>query len=362
MAIAAYTDEGLLKKNPLLGTSLLSGPGRKEEKRKFGALHQRAVGHRGTKEDFQQMIKQETDEANRPALEALAAFEQRLGGEREALSASEARQSQLEDLIAHANQRAQMVASAGTSNMRRFMEQNPQFASEAGAVLGGKGRIEYAKGKGSVYQSKQKEFEDLRKELSNELTKLGDRPGLLEQMAALQSGQSGAGKTPSGPNDAQAFARDLGSFLKQGASGLYEGLLSYSAGPGVEEFKNIGSDPAGTAKGYLARPIAPLLSGDYLDFFDPGNFKGLAKSASDLITGKSKKKKKKAKRKARAAGEVRAYLDDLRTQQARASLEGIRNLQSIAQQKAGISDIQKNITSNRQTLEDRANFYGGFFS
>jgi hypothetical protein len=39
MAISAYDREGRLKKNPLLGTSLLSDPGRAEQREQFMSLH-----------------------------------------------------------------------------------------------------------------------------------------------------------------------------------------------------------------------------------------------------------------------------------------------------------------------------------
>ena len=109
-------------------------------------------------------------------------------------------------------------------------------------------------------------------------------------------------------------------------------------------------------------PVGRVVEGDYMSAFDPGNVLDVYKGFKNLVTGKAKKKQREAKRKARGTGKVRSVLDELAAQRAEGAVENIGLLRRAAEQQERLSELQRNIASGRQTLEQRANLYGGFFA
>jgi small-conductance mechanosensitive channel len=209
MAVSAYDEHGRLKKNALRGTSLAVDESRADERKRFGALHERAIEYADDREGFQQVIQQEQaaqDALNQKALEQAQAG---LTSTSADFNRLRTRQSSLQDTLRRTEDfRRRIEEGANWKDMRGFLSSNPDIAAAASGAYGartGKERDRYKKGKRAY--SVEAEYQDLARQTEERLAQLKETNP--ELFAALQSGPSDVGNV--GPKNLKAGDRARGS-------------------------------------------------------------------------------------------------------------------------------------------------------
>lgn len=359
MAISAYSSQGLLKKNPLLGTSLLADTSRSGERKKFRGLHERAKGFKGTKEQFQSTIKKEYEAAQQPGLESFAAGQEQLGAERTKLSEFQKKQQELRQTIEHSNVVTEAFDDPNIKWKKmhqRFNKANPELAREADEVwatlqerapdrIGKKGKVRkgkllrksYKKGKRS--EAVKTRFEEMAAEAQEQLNIMNQsNPELL---AGLQAGTSDrVGARGSKFDLTKETLKDLASSQQEAGVALGHGLRDFY------DLRNVVTNPLKWAAGAFS-PITSAF-----------------KSIKGLFGGskKAKRKRRRMRRNRQAAGQSRALLDEMALRKGGAQIRSMGNLADISESSANIKGLERVQSQQKKTLEDRANFFGSFFS
>lgn len=195
MAVSAYSAEGLLKKNPLLGTSLGVDPTRVAQAQKFGELHERAKGFTQDRAGFQKVIGGEYEALQKQGLADLATQQADLGTTRTALKGHQAREFDINEMITYAQETGGLISRAGPRGQafqipkraRGFEAGNPLIAREAQTYWDELGRRE---GGGDIQSSYRQGFrpEALMSEYE---TAYGESEGRLEALGLSDIDQYG---------------------------------------------------------------------------------------------------------------------------------------------------------------------------
>jgi hypothetical protein len=377
LAISAYSEKGLLKKHPLLGTSLAVDTGRGVEREKFGKLHERAVGFQGTKAEFQKSIQGEYEATRDKGLAAFTKSSEALAGT-EATLADYRKQMRASQNIQRQNtQIQQLIQSGDMSKGTAFEKANPEIAKQAQELWdlkqasieeGGEGLRKkdvesYYKGKRSKLMKAK--YENLATEMGEQEKILNEKmPGLLKQLAEQQKALGARGGQGKGIM-ASKF-QDLAQDVSKGLGGAFG-----PAGNQLVDFEAWAKDPLKNAMEMVDPTMGAykdLMKGDVMGglktfamgVLDPGNLGGIIKSIMG-ISG-AKKEKRKAMRSMRAGGRVSMLHDELGYQSAQAGLANLQSALGLATSSAIAGTQRQTVAQQRKTLEDQANFYGSFFS
>jgi hypothetical protein len=365
LAVSAYSEKGLLKKNPLLGTSLAVDKTRGSEREKFGNLHAKAMDFQGTKEEFQTSQQGEYDARRDEGLAAFATSKSALETSQADVTSRRTKIRELQNQGAQAKEMSDLINSGNWKKMTAFEKNNPEIAKLAQEYwdAGGKKKElgSYRKGKRSEgmkekYAALTGQIEEQQNILNMEL------PGTLKELAAAQSKLGSAGGENKSAKGEQA--EDVALSIQNSMGGA----LANTFGQGLMDWQAWGDNPGKNALSMVgADPFMKFAGGDIMggfkdiamNAFDPGNLVNVGKA----IFGKSAKKaKRKANRRRNAAGKQMAYMDELGLQQATSQLGIMQNQLGLATASTKAAGQQQTVNQQRKTLEDQANFYSSFFS
>lgn len=367
---SAYNEKGLLKKNPLLGTSLAVDESRNVEREKFGALHERALEAGGTKEEFQAAEKVRYDEAQAPGLAAFAQGQEDLAAQRSNVAEFRSRMRSNQNIQSKNAELQRIISSGNMKKATAFEKANPEVAKAARDLWQSnldsglrKGDMKsYYKGKRSkinkeAYEALGLDMEEQEKRLNESM------PELMKQLQEQHVASTGGGLTSS-----ENTQKQFGKFGKELASGI-GGFYGYA---GTQLFDADAWGKHGAMN--LARAFDPsqgafkhFKSGDIMggvmqfgqSVLDPGNLVNIGKS---LFGIGSKKKLRAAKRNQRAGGRMGLLSDTMGLESGRAGLQNMQDMLGLTEARVKEGTLANTVAQQRKTLEDQANFYGSFFS
>jgi hypothetical protein len=371
LAVSAYSEQGLLKKNPLLGTSLAVDPGRGVEREKFGKLHERAMDFTGTKEEFQSGIQGEYDASRDKGLAAFAKSQEALSKTQGEVKDFRTKMRENQNIQRKNAEMRELIQSGNMKKATAFEKANPEIAKAASELWQSKldeglkkdDLKSYYKGKRSgintkAYEELELEFKEQEKILNEQM------PDLMKQMQEQQALLT----RPGGAGGAKGVLGSQVQDVALGVQNMMGGALANTFGQGLMDWDRWKDDPVGNITSMMgADPFLKMGKGDImgglkdiaLNAFDPGNIIGLAKSVFGLG---SKKKKRAAMRNMRAGGRMGLLQDEMGLETARAGLENMQSNLGLASATVKAGGQQQTVTQQRKTLEDQANFYGSFFS
>lgn len=303
MAVSAYTDEGLLKKHALLGTSLAADPTRAEDKRKFGELYERAKSHGGDRESFQTLIASENEAQRKTALESLAKMEDTAAtqsGEVQKYTDEEFGQTErfnkIEDTLSRFTERGVRLRQ----NVRPWLGRNQDIAREARAAYWDRSVL--GKGDRETYEK-------------------GFRPDKISHR------------------------------LNELERNYYDTLESLGDGEDI-----LGADKIAEIKALMGRGPSRSSSEEYGDRGEKGDW--VYNWGRWFGSGAQKKHKKRAK----AAGRVMSLIDKYKMEQLELATDQLSTVYQKELAKAKLSETQAAMKEQRNTLEKRAKFLTSFFA